>query len=78
MYNLLDNALKYHHPERPPRVQLTYERQGPYHVTRVQDDCPGFDMTQTTGKLFSMFRGLHIYVEDLVISLSMVKEDGPK
>ena len=74
VYNLLSNALKYRHPGRAPHVQLTYQRQEPYHVLRVQDNGLGFDVAKDAGKVFGMFQRLHTHTEGSGIGLYMVKK----
>ncbi|ALW86898.1 hypothetical protein AUC43_18530 [Hymenobacter sedentarius] len=74
VYNLLSNALKYHHPDRAPDVDLTYYRHDDYHVLRVQDNGLGFDVALAAGKLFGMFQRLHAHVEGSGIGLYMVKK----
>jgi signal transduction histidine kinase len=74
VYNLLSNALKYHHPDRAPAVRLTYFRQDQHHVLRVQDNGLGFDVAEVKGKLFGMFQRLHTHVEGSGIGLYMVKK----
>ena len=74
VYNLLSNALKYRHPDRAPRVQLTYQRQDQRHVLRVQDNGLGFDVATAEAKLFGLFQRLHAHVEGTGIGLYMVKK----
>ena len=74
VYNLLSNALKYRHPDRPPQVQLSYQRQDDYHVLRVEDNGLGFDVAKAADKLFGMFQRLHTHVEGSGIGLYMVKK----
>ncbi|GAC1376489.1 MAG: hypothetical protein NVSMB30_21860 [Hymenobacter sp.] len=74
VYNLLSNALKYHYPDRPPHVQLTYFQQEQYHVLRVQDNGLGLDLATASGKLFGMFQRLHTHVEGSGIGLYMVRK----
>ncbi|MFC7671140.1 ATP-binding protein [Hymenobacter humi] len=74
VYNLLSNALKYHHPDRAPHIQLNYERQEQYHVLRVQDNGLGLDLGKAAGKLFGMFQRLHSHVDGSGIGLYMVRK----
>jgi signal transduction histidine kinase len=73
VYNLLSNALKYHHPERKPHVRVMYHAQQAYQVLEVQDNGLGLDLTQGQDKLFAMFQRLHTHVEGSGIGLYMVK-----
>ncbi|RZK63153.1 MAG: PAS domain-containing protein [Hymenobacter sp.] len=74
VYNLLSNALKYHHPDRTPVVRVTYWAQGSYQVLAVQDNGLGFDLARGEAKLFAMFQRLHTHVEGTGIGLYMVKK----
>ncbi|MGI4743922.1 MAG: sensor histidine kinase [Janthinobacterium lividum] len=73
VYNLLSNALKYHHPDRPPQVRVTYQPQAPYQVLTVRDNGLGFDLMRGEEKLFGMFQRLHTHVEGSGVGLYMVK-----
>ena len=74
VYNLLSNALKYHHPSRPPLVRLSYRPEAKYQVLEVQDNGLGLDLARDQGKLFSMFQRLHSHVEGTGIGLYMIKK----
>jgi signal transduction histidine kinase len=73
VYNLLSNALKYHHPDRKPHVRVAYRTQETYQVLEVQDNGLGLDLTQGQAKLFAMFQRLHTHVDGSGIGLYMVK-----
>jgi signal transduction histidine kinase len=74
LYNLLSNALKYRHPDRPPHIRLSCypDSTGQYLVLRVQDNGLGIETSQHH-ELFTMFRRLHNHVEGSGIGLYMVK-----
>ncbi len=72
VYNLLSNALKYHHPDRAPQVQVRSREVGAYHVLEVQDNGLGLDLTREP-ELFGMFRRYHTHVGGSGIGLYMVK-----
>ncbi|MFD1874914.1 sensor histidine kinase [Hymenobacter bucti] len=74
VYNLLSNALKYHHPDRAPAVRLTYFRQDHQHVLRVQDNGLGFDVATAADKLFGLFQRVHTHVAGTGIGLYLVKK----
>jgi signal transduction histidine kinase len=74
VYNLLSNALKYHHPERMPVVHVGYQPHGAYQVLTVRDNGLGMDLVQGRDKLFAMFQRLHTHVEGTGIGLYMVKK----
>jgi PAS domain S-box-containing protein len=74
VYNLLSNALKYRHPDRPPQVRIYChpDQTGKYLVLSVQDNGLGIKESRRP-ELFAMFRRLHNHVEGSGIGLYMVK-----
>jgi PAS domain S-box-containing protein len=73
LYNLVSNALKYHHPDRPPVVRISCRLEGDCRVLRVQDNGLGLTEGQQT-KLFGLFERLHTHVEGTGVGLYMVKK----
>ena len=73
VYNLLSNALKYHHPDRVPEVRIACYPQATEMVLEVQDNGLGLDLAQGQEKLFALFQRLHTHVEGTGIGLYMVK-----
>ena len=71
VYNLLSNALKYRHPDRPPLVHLHCREEGAYTVLSVQDNGLGLELGQQA-ELFGMFRRFHSHVEGSGVGLYMV------
>ena len=74
VYNLLSNALKYHHPDRVPEVLISCRPVDGYQVLTVQDNGLGLDLTQGQTQLFAMFQRLHTHVEGTGVGLYMVKK----
>ncbi|GAC1378170.1 MAG: hypothetical protein NVSMB30_25910 [Hymenobacter sp.] len=72
VFNLLSNALKYHHPDRSPEVRVRSHVEGEDYVLEVQDNGLGLDLTRERD-LFGMFRRYHTHVEGTGIGLFMVK-----
>lgn len=71
LHNLVGNALKYAHPDRPPFIRLTYEEiagetgtasfampSARYHKLTVTDNGIGFDAVYSR-KIFEVFQRLH-------------------
>jgi signal transduction histidine kinase len=59
LLNLVANALKYRHPERPPQVALrTYYAAG-QPVLEVQDNGLGINLAHHREELFQLFRRFH-------------------
>ncbi len=73
VYNLLSNALKYHHPRRPPLVHIRSRAEGRYDVLSVQDNGLGLDPARED-QIYGMFQRLHDHVEGSGIGLYMVKK----
>ncbi len=57
--NLLANALKYRHPERPPRIQVRSHLADGRPVLVVQDNGLGIDLQAHGQELFQLFRRFH-------------------
>ncbi|QKG56871.1 response regulator [Hymenobacter sp. BRD128] len=59
LLNLLANALKYRHPDRPPQVCLRTRLAAGHPVLEVQDNGLGIDLDQHGEELFQLFRRFH-------------------
>ena len=73
VFNLLSNALKYHAPDRPPRVRLRARPEANTAVFEVQDNGLGLNPASEQ-RLFGMFQRFHDHVEGSGIGLYMVKK----
>jgi signal transduction histidine kinase len=73
LYNLLSNALKYRHPDRPPHVRLSCRTQEGYWCLTVQDNGLGLTAPQQAS-LFALFRRFHHHVDGLGLGLYTVKK----
>ena len=73
VYNLLSNALKYHHPNRSPLVYISSRAEARHDVLSVQDNGLGLDPTQEE-RIYGMFQRLHDHVDGSGIGLYMVKK----
>ncbi|RYU76395.1 sensor histidine kinase [Hymenobacter persicinus] len=72
--NLLGNALKYHQPGRPLRVQVHARAKEGFVVLDVQDNGLGIELNaQREAQIFAMFQRLHSHVEGSGLGLYMVK-----
>lgn len=72
VYNLLSNALKYSHPDRPPCVQVSCQQQPDYTVLTVEDNGLGLNAAQQA-ELFAPFQRFHDHVAGTGIGLYVVK-----
>jgi PAS domain S-box-containing protein len=73
IYNLLSNALKYHSPERVPRVAILCLATPEYFVLTVRDNGLGME-AERISQLFTMFKRFHTHVEGTGIGLYMIKK----
>ncbi|WP_139925610.1 PAS domain-containing protein [Hymenobacter sp. DG01] len=72
VYNLLSNALKYHHPGRVPRIRVSCRQESGFTVLVIEDNGLGLEASKQA-QLFTMFRRFHTHVEGSGIGLYMVK-----
>ncbi len=56
--NLLENAFKYHKPDLPPHVTLTYDNEDGHVVVKVTDNGIGIPL-EYQDKIFNVFQRLH-------------------
>jgi PAS domain S-box-containing protein len=70
--NLVNNAIKYHHPGRVPEISITTRREDNFMVLSVADNGLGFDISQKD-KIFGMFKRLHNHVKGSGVGLYIVK-----
>ncbi|GAA4003777.1 ATP-binding protein [Hymenobacter fastidiosus] len=59
LFNLVSNALKYHQPGRPLRVQVRTYADAGRPVLEVQDNGLGIDLDRYGAELFHLFRRFH-------------------
>jgi signal transduction histidine kinase len=59
LLNLLANALKYRHPDRPPHIWLRTRLAAGHPVLEIEDNGLGIDLEQHGGELFQLFRRFH-------------------
>ncbi len=73
--NLLSNALKFAHADRPPVIHVDYKMLPKQHVFSVSDNGIGIP-EEYHGSIFGIFKKLHLYSEypGTGIGLSTVKE----
>lgn len=72
-YNLIVNAIKYRHPDRPPSITIkSYDEKG-WAVISVTDNGMGIDMAKYKGQLFSLYKRFHLHVEGKGMGLYLVK-----
>ncbi|MCJ8168945.1 transporter substrate-binding domain-containing protein [Atopomonas sediminilitoris] len=60
--NLIDNAIKFRHPELPPVIEVSARLDSQYCTLRVHDNGVGFEMKYQT-RIFDIFQRLHSQTE---------------
>jgi PAS domain S-box-containing protein len=59
LLNLLTNAMKYRHPDRPPVIELTGTRKDGKIVFKVRDNGRGIDLRKHGNDLFGLYKTFH-------------------
>lgn len=73
LLNLLGNALKYHHPERKPKVHLRTYRLGTQRMLEVSDNGLGIDLQRYGHQIFKMRKTFHNHPEGHGLGLFLIK-----
>ncbi len=72
-YNLIHNALKYRHPDRPPAIEITANSKGNRIQFEVKDNGMGIDLDRWGDKLFNLYQRFHTHIEGRGIGLYLVR-----
>jgi PAS domain S-box-containing protein len=72
IYNLISNAIKYHHPERKPVIDIKGYEDVDNYILEFRDNGLGID-SKFIDKLFILFKRLHTHVDGTGIGLYIVK-----
>lgn len=70
---ILHNAVRYVHPERPLQLKLQARQSGNQLVLSIQDNGLGMDLTRHGHKLFGLYQVFHSHPEARGLGLFMVK-----
>ncbi|HYI78783.1 MAG TPA: triple tyrosine motif-containing protein, partial [Chryseolinea sp.] len=73
LYNLLGNAIKYRHPDRPPRIHIKTQKIGNEICLSVVDNGLGIDVDLFQDKLFTLYSRFHLHIEGKGMGLYLVK-----
>ncbi len=73
LLNLIYNAIKYRHPERPPVIAIRSEIKDNYFLLTIQDNGLGMDMSLCKDKIFTLYRRFHLHIEGKGMGLYLVK-----
>lgn len=72
LQNLVENALKFTHPDRPPRIEIGVANEGQGPVLFVRDNGAGLDPQYAT-RIFRLFEQLDRDADGTGIGLALVK-----
>lgn len=73
LMNLISNAIKYRHPDRPPRIRVLTERRNGEICLSVSDNGLGLDLDAYGDKLFTLYGRFHSHVDGKGLGLYLVK-----
>jgi signal transduction histidine kinase len=73
LYNLINNGIKYKHPNRNPHIKVSTQKADDYLRIDVQDNGLGIDIERHKEKLFGMYKRFHTHLEGKGLGLFLVK-----
>jgi hypothetical protein len=73
LLNILSNAIKYSHPNRQPRIELSAVYSDKQWVLRIQDNGIGIDLEKHGDKIFGMYKTFHSNSDARGIGLFITK-----
>ncbi|MTI41916.1 tetratricopeptide repeat-containing sensor histidine kinase [Fulvivirga lutimaris] len=73
LINLIGNAIKYRHPNRTPKIQITTKKADGFIRLMVKDNGLGIDLDLFREKLFTLYSRFHSHVEGKGLGLYLVK-----
>lgn len=74
LLNLLTNAIKYRHPERPLKVLFATRQENQFVVLTVKDNASGMNLKEFGSKIFKLFQSYHNGPESKGLGLYIVKQ----
>jgi signal transduction histidine kinase len=73
LYNLISNAIKYRHPDRPPVISLKTMLTEEHVCLSITDNGLGIDLTQHQQNMFNLYKRFHLHMEGKGVGLYLVK-----
>lgn len=73
LHNLINNGIKYRHPERKPVVHIRAEKEGDFCVLDIRDNGLGIDLKEHGSKLFGFLKTFHHHPEARGLGLFITK-----
>ena len=71
--NFISNAVKYKHPEREAKVELSAEKKDNYSILTIKDNGLGINLEKYGKKLFGMYKTFHDHKDARGIGLYLTK-----
>lgn len=71
--NLVDNAIKYHDPNKKPEIKIAIAQTAEKLLITVSDNGLGMDIERNRHKMFTIFKRLHNHVEGSGVGLHIIK-----
>jgi len=72
-YNLMSNALKYRHPDRPPVISIRSENLDSAVRIIFSDNGLGIDLEKHGGLVFNLYKRFHFHVEGKGLGLYLIR-----
>lgn len=70
--NLLTNAIKYAHPERPPVIEIKTQEDKKFIILTFKDNGIGMTMSRVQNKIFGLYQRFHNKIDGKGIGLYLV------
>lgn len=73
IFNLISNAIKYRHPDRPLRISISSEKKVGHIVIKIADNGLGIDLEKHGQTIFGIYSRFHLTHEGKGLGLHMTK-----
>jgi signal transduction histidine kinase len=73
LFNLISNAIKYHHPERKPVIDIEVLNLNDFYEILVRDNGQGIDLEKHRDKMFQMYQRFHMDIEGKGMGLYLAR-----
>lgn len=73
LYNLVSNAIKYHSPDRTPKITIRTTQENDLVRLDVTDNGMGIDLDKFKDKVFGLYKRFHTHTEGKGLGLFLVK-----
>ena len=73
LYNLISNAIKYRHHDRPPVIRMHSSIVGEFVCLKISDNGIGVDLDKYKKEIFGLYKRFHLHVDGKGLGLYLVK-----